>query len=101
MVTESDLEHDKSIEWSKFLQAKFPPYPHPPSPLFPPFNAISETLLQLLLSFLFTPSLFHFKLYKFLLTPLQCCDYIAYKLIKYNQFQISENKPDETPYVML
>ena len=26
---------------------------------------------------------------------------IAYKLINYNQSQISENKPDETPYVMI
>ena len=40
----------------------------PPSPHF---NAIWKTLPQLLLVFLFTPSLFHFKLYKFLLTPLQ------------------------------
>ena len=40
----------------------------PPSP---PFSAIWKTLLQLLLVFLFTPSLFHFKLHKFLLTPLQ------------------------------
>ena len=40
----------------------------PPSP---PFSAIWKTLLQLLLVFPFTPSLFHFKLHKFLLTPLQ------------------------------
>ena len=40
----------------------------PPSP---PFNAICKTLPQLLLAFLFIPSLFHFKLYKFLLIPLQ------------------------------
>ena len=40
----------------------------PPSP---PFSAIWETLLQLLLVLLFTPSLLHFKLHKFLLTPLQ------------------------------
>ena len=36
-----------------------------------PLNAIWETLLQLLLVFLFTPSLLHFKLNKFLLTLLQ------------------------------
>ena len=36
-----------------------------------PFNVIWKTLLQLLLVFLFTPSFFHFKLYKFLLIPLQ------------------------------
>ena len=36
-----------------------------------PLNATWETLLQLLLVFLFTPSLLHFKLYKFLLTLLQ------------------------------
>ena len=36
----------------------------PPSP---PFNAIWKTLPQLLLAFLFTLSLFHFKLYKFVL----------------------------------
>ena len=29
------------------------------------------------------------------------CGYIAYKLIKYYQFQIIENKPDETLYVIL
>ena len=29
------------------------------------------------------------------------CNCIAYELIRYVQFQISENKPDETPYVML
>ena len=44
----------------------------PPSKIpNPPFNAIWKTLPQLLLVFLFTSSLFHFKLYKFLLTPLQ------------------------------
>ena len=51
MVIESYLQHDKSTEWSKFLQAKFPISS-------PPFNAIWKTLLQLLLVFLFTPSLF-------------------------------------------
>ena len=40
-------------------------------PPFPPFHAIWKTLLQLLLVFLFTISLFHFKFYKFHLTPLQ------------------------------
>ena len=40
-------------------------------PLSPPFNAIWKTLPQLLLVLLFTPSLFHFELYKFLLTQLQ------------------------------
>ena len=85
MVSESYRQHDKSIEWSKFLQAKFPT-PTPPSPSF---NAIWKIMPQLWLVFLFTPSLFHFKLYAFL------------ELIKFNQFQISENKPDETPYVML
>ena len=64
MVTESYLQDDKRIEWSKFLQAKF-------STSFSSFNVIWETLLQLLLVFLFTLSLFDFKLYKFLLTPLQ------------------------------
>ena len=39
-------------------------------PPFPPCNAIWKTLLQLLLVF-FPPSLYHFKRYKFLLTPLQ------------------------------
>ena len=59
MVTESYLQYDKSNEWLKFLKAKFPP---PPSP---PFNAIWKTQPRLLLVFLFTPSLFHFKLYEF------------------------------------
>ena len=40
----------------------------PPSPSF---NAIWKTLPQVLLVFLFTPSLFHFKLYKFLSIQLQ------------------------------
>ena len=38
----------------------------PPSP---PFDATWETQLQLLLVFLFNPSFFYFKFYKFLLTP--------------------------------
>ena len=66
-------------------------------PPFPPFNVIWKTLLKLLLVFVFTPSLFHFKLYKLLLTY-SSCDCIAYELIKNNQFQIGENKPDETHY---
>ena len=37
----------------------------------PPFNVFWKNLPQLLLVLLFTPSLLHFKLYKFLLTPLQ------------------------------
>ena len=69
-------------------------------PPYPPSNAIWKTLLQLLLVFFFIPSLFYFKLYKFLLTH-SSCDCIAYKLIKYNQFRVSENKPDETCYVTL
>ena len=40
-------------------------------PLSPPFNTLWKTHFQLLLVFLFTLFLFHFKLYKFLLTPLQ------------------------------
>ena len=36
-----------------------------------PFKAFWETLLQVLVIFCFTPSIFHFRLYKFLLTPLQ------------------------------
>ena len=99
-----------------------------PLPSFLPFNAIWKTLLELLLVFLFTPSLFDFKL----LFPLQLglhslrANYTAQKMKfsikdffskydpeeiingkqdflcsdKYNQFQISENKPDETPYTM-
>ena len=58
------------------------------------FSAIWKTLLQLLLVFPFTPSLFDFRLYE-LLQIHSKCDYMAYKLIKYNQFQISENKPNE------
>ena len=40
-------------------------------PSSPPVNVIWETLFQLLLVFVFTPSLFHFKLYKFLLMPIR------------------------------
>lgn len=43
---------------------------HAPPPSLP-FNAIFKTLLQLLLVFLFIPYNYHFKLHKFLLTPLQ------------------------------
>ena len=50
----------KALNGKKFLQANS----QPPSAPF-------KTLLQLQLVFLFTPFLFHFKLYKFLLTPLQ------------------------------
>ena len=64
MVIESYLQHDQRTEWSKFLQAKFPLSS-------PTFNSIWKILLQLLLVFLFNPSIFHFKLYKFLLNPLQ------------------------------
>ena len=42
---------------------------HPP--LSTHFNTFWKTLLQSLVVFLVTPSLFHFKLYKFLRTPLQ------------------------------
>ena len=59
----------------------------------PPFNAIWKTLLLLLLVFLFNPSFFHFKLYKFF-WPHFSCDCMAYELIKYSQFQISGNRPD-------
>ena len=69
-------------------------------PLFPPFIAIWKTLLQLMLAFLFITSVFYFKpLNLFWSQP--NCDCIAYELIKYNQFQIIENKPDETAYLML
>ena len=64
MVIESYLQHDQRTEWSKFLQAKVPLSS-------PTFNSIWKILLQLLLVFLFNPSIFHFKLYKFLLNPLQ------------------------------
>ena len=37
-------------------------------PFFAPFKAFWKTLLQFLLIFRFTPSIFHFRLYKFLLT---------------------------------
>ena len=40
----------------------------PSSPLF---NAIWKALLQILLVLLFSPSLFHFKFYKFFLAPFQ------------------------------
>ena len=74
--------------------------PLPPFSTFQYFNAIWNTLLQLLLVLLFTDSLLHFKLIKFLL-PQSTCDCIAYKLIKYRQFQISEIKLDKTPYAVL
>ena len=40
------------------------------------------------------------KLYKFL-RPHSSCDCMDYERIKYNQFQINENQPDETYSVML
>ena len=50
--------------------------------------------------FLFNPFFFISNFSNFF-WPHSSCDFIAYKLIKYNQFQSSENKPDETPYTML
>ena len=70
---------------------------HPPPS--PSFNAFWKVLLQLLLVFLVSPSLFYFKLYKFLPTPLQLR--LHSFQTNQNQIQISESKPDETPYVML
>ena len=46
------VQHDKSIEWSKFSQAKFP------SP--PPFNPAWKTLFVLMLVFVFSPIRFLF-----------------------------------------
>ena len=67
MVTESYLQHDTSILWSKLLQEKFPPTPL--ASIFPPFDAIWKTLLELVLVFLFTPSLFSFETLYFFSDP--------------------------------
>ena len=67
----------------------------PSSPLF---NAVWKTLPQLLIVFLFTTSLFISNFISNFFYPYSSCDCIAYEIIKYNQFQISENKPDETLY---
>ena len=69
-------------------------------PPYPPSNAIWKTLLQLLLLFFLFPPFFISNFINFF-WPHSSCDCIAYKLIKYNQFRVSENKPDETCYVTL
>ena len=64
MVTESYCSMTKALNSQNSSKQNFQPHS-------PPFSAIWKTLLQLLLVFLFIPFLFHFKLYKFLLIPLQ------------------------------
>ena len=89
MITESHLQYDTSIEWPKFLQVKFP------TP-FSTFQCYLENAASIIACFDFysLPFLIQILLHS-------SWDCIAYKLIKYNQFQVSENKPDETPYVTL
>ena len=64
MFTECCLQHDKSIEWSKFSGAKFP--------FCSLFNASWRTLIFLILVFLFSHFFFFISNFiKFQLTPLQ------------------------------
>ena len=58
----------------------------------PPSNAISKTLLLLLLVFLFFTLPFYFKLYKISTDSTPIGNLWLCGLIKYNGFQISENK---------
>ena len=81
------------IDHAKF-KTKFPT-------LSPPFNAIGKNLLQLCLFSYLLPPFFISSFINFFWPDSSSCDCIAYELIKYIQFQISENKLDETPYVML
>ena len=84
--------------WQKYWMVKIPLSEIPNPPWL--FNAIWKTLFQLLLVFLFTPSMFISNFINFFWLH-SSCDYIAYKLTNYNLFQIIENKQDETFYVML
>ena len=65
----------------------------------PIFQCYLENPISIIACFPFY-SPFRFTLIK-LLRPHSICDCTAYKLIKYRQFQISENKLDETPYAIL
>ena len=66
----------------------------------PPFNVVCKNLLQLLLVSVINPSIFISNFINVFWFH-SSCDCIACKLIKYNQLQINENNPDETPYVIL
>ena len=91
MVTESYLQHKKIIKWSKFYKTKFP------TP-FSTFQYYLENPASIIACFPFYSLLFSCQTSGD--TTLVVIA-ISYELIKYNQFQISENKSDETPYVML
>ena len=83
------LQHDKSIEWSKFAKAKVP-YP-------PNFNSISKDPASLNACFpLFLTPFFisNFTLQNFNWHH-SSCGFIPCELIKYNGFQINGNKADE------
>ena len=84
MVTESYLQHGKSIEWSKFLQARFP------TPLCT-FQWYFKNPVSIIPCFLLYSFPFHFKFYKFVLTLFQLWLH-SYELVQYNQFQISAVK---------
>ena len=86
-VHRCQLQHGKSIEWPKF--AFLPPY------------AIWITLLLEMLVFIFFPLPFLFQVLKNLTWPHFSCDFVVFGLIKYNGFQISRIKWDETSYLIL
>ena len=87
-----------SAVWKKHWMVKVPPSKIP-NPLHT-FQYYLENPAWIiacfpLYSFLFISNFINF------FWPHSNCDHIAYKLIKYNQFQIIENKPYETLCVML
>lgn len=64
-----------------------------------PSNAIWKNLLQLLLVFLIYSAPFHSNFKSFLWSR-SSWDSMADELIKYNKFQVTKKKPDETAYLM-
>ena len=81
----------------RLSQAKFTSLP--PSHSIPPTNAISKTLLLLLLGFFFFTLHLYIKLYKISTDSTPIGILWLRGLIKYNRFQISGNKSNETEEV--
>ena len=90
MVIESYLQYDKSIEWSKFFQAKFPT-------LFSTFQCSLENPALSIACFPFYSFPFSFETLYISFDPTTV---MIAQLTSWS-FQISEAEPNETPYVML
>ena len=97
MVTGSHLQHDKRTEWSNSSKLNY----HTPPSLPFCIQCFLENHASIIACFLSLRTAFLVLVYINFFWPHSSWDCIAYKLIKYNQLQFSENKPDETTYVML